>query len=310
MLEAVWGFIEPYVNVIFISAAISAISLLLLRTIDIKAYRTRTWVLFAPLAGSLLLAVWISPSCFAHYLAIQSWDLIHLICNDPSFAYVRWICTSWVGLISLSFTGAAALGAISYYHGGAIAQRIYRADEVTDEELGPLYDDVLELSERARIDEPSVYLLESSTPKIFSYGGHGWPKIYISVGLLEVLNRDETLAAVGHEIAHIKNNDTLLKSASLSLKIAGLFNIVGFAVDSMLSRDREFLADLEGARLTSPIALIMALVKLSAVESEGLNGLILGALSFSMFAAKKHNWSLFSRHPSLDERVKRLLDIA
>ncbi|MCJ7732523.1 M48 family metalloprotease [Candidatus Bathyarchaeota archaeon] len=310
MLEAVRGFIEPYVNVIFISAAISAISLLLLRTIDIKAYRTRTWVLFAPLAGSLLLAVWISPSCFAHYLAIQSWDPIHLICNDPSFAYVRWICTSWVGLISLSFTGAAALGAVSYYHGGAIAQRIYRADEVTDEELGPLYDDILELSERAGIDEPSVYLLESSTPRIFSYGGHGWPKIYISVGLLEVLNRDETLAAVGHEIAHIKNNDTLLKSASLSLKIAGLFNIVGFAVDSMLSRDREFLADLEGARLTSPIALISALVKLSAVESEGLNGLILGALSFSMFAAKKHNWSIFSRHPSLDERVKRLLDIA
>ncbi len=67
---------------------------------------------------------------------------------------------------------------------------------------------------------------------------------------------------------------------------------------------------MEGARLTSPIALILALVKLSAVESEGLNGLILGALSFSMFAVKKHNWSLFSRHPSLDERVKRLLDIA
>jgi len=308
LLDAVWGFIEPYLDVLFISAAISAISLLLLRTIDLKAYRTRTWVLLTPLIGSLLLALWISPDCFAHYFAIQSWDPVHLICNDPNYAYIRWICTSWVGLISTTFTGAAALGAISYYYGGAIAQRIYRADEVTDKELGPLYDNILDLAEQADIDEPSVYLLESSTPKIFSYGGHGWPAIYLSVGLLEVLNREETLAAVGHEIAHIKNNDTLLKSASLSLKIAGLFNLVGFAVDSMLSRDREFLADQEGARLTSPRALISALLKLSAVESDGLNGLVLGALSFSMFSAR--NVHLFSRHPSLDERVKRLLDLA
>ncbi|MGW8181873.1 MAG: hypothetical protein ACWGQW_24355, partial [bacterium] len=123
MLDPVWGFIEPYLDVLFISAAISAISLLLLRTIDLKAYRTRTWVLLTPLIGSLLLALWISPDCFAHYFAIQSWDPVHLICNDPNYAYIRWICTSWVGLISTTFTGAAALGAISYYYGGAIAQR-------------------------------------------------------------------------------------------------------------------------------------------------------------------------------------------
>lgn len=308
MLEAVSGFFEPYFNVLFMSAAISAISLLFLRTINITSYKTRTWILLMPLAGSLLLALWISPGCFAHYLAIQSWDPVHLICADPTYAYVRWICTSWVGLISTSFTAALALGATSYYFGGAIAQRIYKAEEVTDNELGTLYNDIIELSEKGEINEPSVYLLESSTPRIFSYAGHGWPSIYISIGLLEVLEHDEVLAAVGHEIAHIKNNDTLIKSASLSMKIAGLFNLVGFAVDSMLSRDREFLADLEGAKLTSPRALISALIKLSAIESEGLDNLVLGTLSFSRFAARKHRWLLFSRHPSLDERVKRLLE--
>ena len=158
------------------------------------------------------------------------------------------------------------------------------------------------------IDEPSVYLLESSTPRIFSYAGHGWPKIFISVGLLEVLNHEEILAAVGHEISHIKNNDTLIKSASLSMKIAGLFNLIGFAVDSMLSRDREFLADLEGARLTSPRALVSALIKLSVIDSDGLDNLVLGTLSFSMFAAKKRRWLLFSRHPSVEERIKRLVE--
>ncbi|MFC1803553.1 M48 family metalloprotease [Thermoproteota archaeon] len=311
MLEVVSGFIDPYVNVIFISAAISATSLLLLRAVDTTAYKTRTWILFAPLVGSIILALWVSPGCFAHYLAIQNWDPVHLICNDPSFAYVRWICTSWVGLISTSFIAAIILGVLSYYYGGAITQRIYKAEEVDDEEIGTLYNDIMDLSEKAEIPEPSVFLLESSTPRIFSYGGHGWPKIYISVGLLEILNHEETLAAIGHEIAHIKNNDTFLKITSLSLKIAGLFNMVGFIVDSMLSRDREFLADLEGARLVgSPMELISALIKLTVFESEGLDGLVLGTLSFSMFAPKTRSWIIFSRHPTLDERVKRLLNIA
>jgi len=311
LLETVSGFIAPYVNVMFISTAISSISLLTLRVFDIDAYRARTKLLFLPLTGSLLLALYISPSCFAHYFSLQVIDPAHIICADPGYAYLTWICTSWVGLISFSFTGAMALGAISYYYGGAIAQRIYSADEVDDEELGPLYDKIINMSERAGILDPDVYLLESSVPRIFSYGGHGWPKIYISVGLLEVLDEGEVLSAIGHEIAHIRNNDTFLKSVSLSLKIASIFNIVGFIVDSMLSRDREFLADLEGTELSgNPRALISALIKLAAIESEGLSGLVTTTLSLSMFSDRMSRFGMFSRHPPLEERVKRLLAIS
>ncbi len=310
MLEAVSGFIAPYINVLFISTAISSISLLTLRAFDIDAYRARTKLLFLPLAGSLLLALWISPSCFAHYLSLDLFDPSHIICVNPTFAYLNWICVSWVGLITFSYTGAMALGAISYYYGGAIAQRIYSADEVDDEELGPLYDKIIDMADKAGILDPDVYLLESSTPRIFSYGGHGWPKIYLSVGLLEVLDEGEVLAAIGHEIAHIKNNDTFLKSASLSLKVASLFNIVCFIVDSMLSRDREFLADLEGAELSgNPRGLISALIKLSAIDSEGLSGLVTGTLSLSMFSDRMSRLGIFSRHPPLDERIKRLLAV-
>jgi heat shock protein HtpX len=128
--------------------------------------------------------------------------------------------------------------------------------------------------------------------------------------LLEILDHEETLASICHEIAHIKNNDTLLKSISLSLKIAAFFNIIGFIVDSIFSRDREFLADIEGAKLVgNPRALISALIKLSGVESSGPNGVILGALSFSLFEPKTQGWIVFSRHPSLEERIKRLLKV-
>lgn len=234
MLEAVRGFVAPYINVLFISTAISSISLLTLRAFDIDAYRARTKLLFLPLAGSLLLALWISPSCFAHYFSLQTIDPAHIICVNSNYAYLGKICVSWVGLIS--FSGSIALGGVSYYYGGITAQWIYSADEVDDEELGPLYGKIMGMADKAGILDPDVYLLESSIPRIFSYGGHGWPKIYISVGLMKVLDEGEVLAAIGHEIAHIKNNDTFLKSASLSLKVASLFNIVGFIVDSMLSR--------------------------------------------------------------------------
>ena len=79
MLEAVSRFIAPYVNVLFISTAISSISLLTLRAFNIDAYRARTKLLFLPLTGSLLLALWISPSCFAHYLSLDVIDPAHII---------------------------------------------------------------------------------------------------------------------------------------------------------------------------------------------------------------------------------------
>ena len=56
--------------------------------------------------------------------------------------------------------------------------------------------------------------------------------------------------------------------------------------------------------------MISALIKLSAIESEGLSGLVTGTLSLSMFSDRMSRFGIFSRHPPLDERVRRLLAIA
>lgn len=267
----------------------------------------RFWILFFPLIGSLFLSLRISPSCFAHYLSLQYADSVHLICRDLNFEYSRLICSSWVTFTSFTFSISIIFGTLSYFFGGVISQLFLQADQVTDSDIGSIFFDIMDLTKKAKIKDPNIYLLKSSTPQIFSYNGNGQSMLYISVGLLEVLTRDEVLAAASHEIAHLKNKDTLIKSISLGLKIASLFNFVGFAIDSMISKDREFIADLEGSKLTSPIALISALIKLSPFESEGMNDVVLGTLSFSMFSYKKKNWKLFKKHPSIDERIERLL---
>ncbi|MCW4049591.1 MAG: M48 family metallopeptidase [Candidatus Bathyarchaeota archaeon] len=310
MLDAITGVLTPYVTVLLLSTGISVIALLVLGLTSPRSYKWRTWTMFIPLAGSVALALRISPSCFAHYLSLTTGDPVHLICADPSFAYVTYVCSSWVTLITASFSTAAILGIISYYLGGWTVRTLYGYQEVDGEEIGDLYYGIEEMSDRAGIYTPGIYLIESSKPQIFSHGGHGEPSIFISVGLLETLTEEEILACVGHEVAHIKNSDTLVRSVASSLKIASLFNLVGFLTEPMLARDREFLADEEGARLSgNPRALISALLKLSQVSPSGFDNLLLGSLSLSQFIPRNGKLNLLSRHPPIEERVKRLMKL-
>jgi len=266
--------------------------------------------MLVPLAASFLLALKISPSCFAHWLSLSTWDPVHLICRDPDYAYIRYVCTSWVTLIGISFSAATAQSVLSYYYGRRIVGWIYGYQEIGEEELGNLSDGFEEMLEKAGIDHVCVFLLETSEPKMFSFRGHGDPCIFVSVGLLETLSDPEILAAMGHEIAHISNNDTLLRSVASGLKVASLFNLMGFFVEPVLSRDREFMADAEGATLSGrPRALISALTKLYQVSDSGLDGLLLGTLSLSLFAPGETILRLLSRHPPLEERVKRLMEL-
>jgi heat shock protein HtpX len=309
-LDAVSGFLAPYVTVLAAASAASVLRLAGLKFTSERSYRLRAWVVLAPLADSLILALQIYPACFAHWLSMSSWDTVHLICQDPSYAYVRSVCTSWVALISASFLSAGASGVLGYNLGGWMVRAVYGCRRVSGDELGELHPCISEMARGAGIRAPDIYLIESSRPTIFSHGGRGGPSVFVSVGLLETLTRDEVLASVGHEVAHIKNRDTLWRSVASSLKLASLFNLAGFLLEPVLARDLEFLADEEGARLSGRRhALVSALVKMSQATPRGLDGALLGVLSLSPFAARGGRWRLFSSHPPVEERVRRLLEL-
>jgi len=105
------------------------------------------------------------------------------------------------------------------------------------------------------------------------------------------------------------DNDTLVRSVASSLRIASLYNLVGLLLEPVLSRDREFLADLEGANLSNRRGLIAALIKMSLATPKGQGANILSNLSLSPFIPGRSKFKLFSRHPSLEERVRRLTEL-
>ena len=309
MFQAVYSFIAPYLNVLFISSAISTASIVSLIFIGDRNYGKRTLVLILPLAGALALALSISPSCFAHYFSVQSLDPIHLICNDIGTAYVRYICAGWVTLITVSFSVATLHGVLSYFLSAWIARRVYGASSLLYEDYPDIYDMVDEFAEKMRVYSPEINLIESSKPQLFTYGGKGTPIIFLSVGLFETLTPEELKASIAHEMAHLKNKDTLIRSIASSLKIASLFNIIGFLLEPALLREREFLADEDAAQLVGSISLISALVKMSQISTSQSDLPVFGMMFFNIFNLNQRKIMLLSKHPPLEERIRRILSL-
>lgn len=306
MLDALIGFASRYIHVILLSSVVSTGALLGLRFVDRYAYRVRTRTLLLPLIGAFLFTLWVSPSCFLHWLSFGDMDPAHIFCNDPSFAQVRSICTGWVVLTGASFTLATIQGIASYFFGDMIVRRIYRIRPLEASIEGDLFGVVRGLSAKAGISTPRIGLIEASKPQIFSVGRGSSSNIYVSVGLLETLTGEEIEASLAHEIAHISNSDSFLKAFASSLRLAAVFNLLGFLIEPAISRDREYLADEEGVWLTgNPRAMASALLKLSETLGNGL----LGGPALGLITPQRRLMKAFSRHPPLEERLRRLLEL-
>jgi heat shock protein HtpX len=253
-----------------------------------------------------------------------------------------------VGLwFALAVAGAMNVGAWCF--SDRIVLRMHHAQEITPVESPELYAVVRELSQRAGIPAPKVYLIPEESPNAFATGRsprHG--VVAVTAGLLRVLDRDEVAAVVAHELGHIRNRDTLIMAVAATfagalsmLANAAMFGalfggghaddedgghplngllgvmiapIAATLVQMSISRAREFLADAAAARWTrSPLALARALRKIEAWSGE------IPMQSGSPATAHLYIQNpfgmgglarLFSTHPSTDERVARLTAMA
>lgn len=188
---------------------------------------------------------------------------------------------------------------LSYRAGDKIVLAMSRAREVTHEEEPRLHNIVDGLVIAAGLPKPKVYVVEDSAPNAFATGRDpAHSSIAVTRGLLEKMNRVELEGVVGHELAHIKNRDTLVmaiaatllgivvivadwsiralrfggarargKSAApialVGLLLAVFMPIVAQVLRATISRQRESLADVSGVRYTRyPPGLIAALEKL------------------------------------------------
>lgn len=242
-----------------------------------------------------------------------------------------------------AFLIAFLMNFISYWFSDRIVLAMYGAKEITESEAPELYGIVASLAQRASIPMPKLYVVDSPTPNAFATGrGPSRAAVAVTTGILRILSRSELEGVLAHEISHIKNRDTLIQTFAATLAGAitmlanwarfslffggsdeeGRENIVGVVLFSILaafaamliqlaiSRSREYLADEKGARLAgNPLNLANALRKL-AIGVERYPMVDANPSTAPLFIVNPLSTesvlALFSTHPPISERIRRL----
>jgi heat shock protein HtpX len=245
----------------------------------------------------------------------------------------------------LGFFGLLFYTLIVYFQGDAIILAISGAKEARREEFPFLYNVVEGLALASQIPMPRLYVIDDPSPNAFATGRD--PKhasVAVTTGLLAMMKREELEGVVAHEISHIANFD--IRFSMIAIVFVGAIALMGdftwrmlfyggggnrrdrggggplilialffvilapiFAqiVRFALSRQREYLADANGARLTRyPEGLASALTKIgnAGLPTKAANDTT-ASLYFSNPFPQKIGF-LGSTHPSIEDRVKRL----
>jgi heat shock protein HtpX len=250
----------------------------------------------------------------------------------------------------LAFGLAVAMNFSAYWFSDQIALRMAGAREVTPEEAPRLHSIVEELAYRAGLPKPRVAVVESPSPNAFATGRDAnHALVAVTTGILQILNRNELLAVLGHELGHVKNKDILVTSIAATIAgaitmvahmlqfaaffggfggrnsdgegtnpIAALAMIVLAPIAAMLiqmavSRSREYGADVTGAQIVGdPMALASALEKLETWSKRVPLDVNPAAASLFIVNPLRGQFvaNLFSTHPPIEERIKRLRQMA
>lgn len=233
---------------------------------------------------------------------------------------------------------------ISYWTSDRIVRRMAGARLVTEAEAPELHTIVERLAQKAGIPKPRVAIVDNPVPNAFATG-RSPEKAVIAVhtGLLNVLNQEELEGVISHELTHVRNWDTLImaiaaviagaiafvarmafwfslgsrdsrnRTSPYAMLIAWLLApIAALLIQLAISRGREYAADRGGAELTGrPIALASALEKIHSYKQkrpltmEKANPAIAHLYIINPFRSQGIA-GLFSTHPSLEDRIKRL----
>jgi len=249
-----------------------------------------------------------------------------------------------------AFVFAALVNFFTYWFSDKIVLRMYGAREVSQSEAPELYGVVAELTSKASLPMPKVYIMENETPNAFATGRNPeHAAVAVTTGILRILSKEELMGVIGHELSHIRNRDILI--STIAATIAGAISMLatmarwgamfgGFRSDNeeggrggnilvvllvsifasiaamliqmAISRSREYMADEGGAHLAHPHSLAKALGKLEvAAQRIPMEANPSTAHMFIVNPLRGGGvLSLFSTHPPIEERIARLEEMA
>jgi heat shock protein HtpX len=243
---------------------------------------------------------------------------------------------------------AGVMNFLSYWFSDRIVLAMYGAKEVTETEYPDFFGLVRQLAIQAAIPMPRVCIIPSETPNAFATGRNPQhAAVAATTGILRILTRDELMGVMAHELSHVKNRDILISSIAATIAgaitymaqmaqwaaifgggrdrdddgggvlgmlfMAILAPIAAMLIQMAISRSREYQADKGGAELTAnPLHLANALRKLQMANLQ--IPMQANAATAHMFIVNPLTggglMSLFSTHPPMEERVRRLEEMA
>lgn len=249
------------------------------------------------------------------------------------------------GMMMALFFGGI-MNFFAYWYSADMVLKMYQAQQVNPQNAPDLYHMVEELSTRANLPMPKVYVINQNQPNAFATGRN--PEnaaVAFTTGIMQALTYDELRGVAAHELSHVKHRDILISTVSatvagaisalasmamwfgvrdenghrnwLASLLIGIFAPMAAAVIQMaISRSREYLADKGAAELTNhPLALASALHKIDQLA----RGIILDTAEQHPATAQmmiinplsgEGKDNLFSTHPSTYNRIVALENMA
>lgn len=241
---------------------------------------------------------------------------------------------------------AIGMNVYSYWNADKVVLRMFKAREVDARSAPIFYGIVEQLAQRAHLPMPRVYIIDNPQPNAFATGRNPQnAAVAATTGLLETLSREEIAGVMAHELAHVKNRDTLIMTvtatiagalgllANFALFFGGgdnrnnplgligtilvvmLAPLAAMVVQMAISRTREYAADREGAEICGrPTWLASALQKLetTARRIDNRDAEHNPAAAHVFIVNPLHGGSmdnLFSTHPSTENRVRKLREM-
>ena len=249
--------------------------------------------------------------------------------------------------LTIAFVFVILMNFGTYFYSDKLVLMMYRAKKVSKSQALGLHNIIEELCKEAKLPKPAVYIIPTDNPNAFATGRNkNHAAVAVTQGILNLLTKEELKGVLAHELAHIKNRDILISTIAATIagvisylammaRFAAIFGgsrdrdsgnvlellflaflspIIAMIIQLAISRSREYLADATGAKIIhdgKPLA--SALLKLE--HASKYHPLRFGNEATShLFIVNPFKGrvllSLFSTHPPVQERVKKLKELS